>query len=207
MLPSYISYQLEADKKTSALWNGSRRRTVLNGIALGFAVTLGFITVFVILGIIAGLIAQSVAAYAVYVSISIGMVLIVLGFLRIANVPVGVAFPALLPQRASAVGTFLYGVAYAVASIGCSLPIFLMVLFASLATGGMLITVYVFLAYSLGAAALMIPLTILLAISKKFTFARLHRYSISLRWTSGILIAAAGMYLVYTQGILLRATL
>ncbi len=101
------------------------------------------------------------------------------------------------PRDSSMRGYFLFGISYAVASLSCTLPIFLALVTSSLATGGILYATAQFLAYAVGMTFVITVLTVSIAVFRGALVGRLQNL---LRYTqpvSAVLLLAAGAYIVF----------
>nr|NHJ84248.1 redoxin domain-containing protein [Asgard group archaeon] len=91
---------------------------------------------------------------------------------------------------------FLYGITYALASIGCNLPILLGLVFSAFQTGGFTKAILIFLVYSLAMGLLMIIITMLVGLSKDTLINRLQASTKVVKILSGILLIIAGGFLM-----------
>lgn len=92
---------------------------------------------------------------------------------------------------------YLFGVAYAFGALGCTLPIFLLVIFQSLAQKGVLGGVLNFSVYALAMSSLMIIFSLISSLSKNVIHRFLEKYMGVVQKGSGVLILSAGTYLIY----------
>ena len=197
MLPAYLSYFLgmegqAADRSTPARLG--------RALVVGATVTVGFVVVFLGVGLVVNAGLQQVVDYTKYLSIVVGLALVVLGVARLF----GYRLPYTTPRldkggRSRTVGSmFVFGVSYAVASIGCALPIFMIVLFGGLFLGndvasGLLGVVV----YGLGMGLVLTALTVTLALAEG---GLLHVLRRTMQWVdrlAGVFLILAGAYLVY----------
>lgn len=95
---------------------------------------------------------------------------------------------------------FLFGVGYATASAACAFPVFLMVVFAAMSSGGFLSDVLIFLMYSLGMVVLMVSMAMAVAASKNLVLHRFGRIVPYVRKVGAVILILAGIYLIYLQG-------
>ncbi|MCZ7579163.1 MAG: hypothetical protein M5U18_19835 [Dehalococcoidia bacterium] len=72
-----------------------------------------------------------------------------------------------LSDTGSVRGIFLYGVAYGVASLGCALPIFLVVVGAASASSSWLTSVVQFLNFALGMGLVVTSVSVAIALSRQ----------------------------------------
>ena len=91
---------------------------------------------------------------------------------------------------------FLYGITYALASIGCNGPIILGLTLKSIETGAFVRAIMIFLVYSLAMALLMIIITILVGFSKDVLINKLQASTKFVKILSGILLILAGGFLI-----------
>lgn len=208
MLPAYVSYYLGRGDKRAAE-SGSWWRPGLGGLALGLTVSAGFFTVFIAAGLVFSALGTAIAQYIPWAAAGFGLGLIVLGallvfdkapalFVPLPKLPVELGAAA-AGNRWKDVRTFyLYGIGYAVASVGCTIPIFLVVLLQSFA-GGFLGGLLNFSAYALGMTAMMLALSLVTAYSKDVMQRYLRRLMPYVTRISGAVLIGAGGYLIYYQ--------
>lgn len=192
MLPAYISYfiGLDDDRADPGL---SRVPRALGAAA---AVSAGFLAVFVGLGlpIRAGM--TSIYRVMPWLTIVIGLALVGLGVAMLAGYRVKLALPRLdrggRSRRASSM--VLFGVSYAVASLGCTLPLFLPVVAnRSNAASGIL----AFAAYGLGMGVVLTALSVGLALARESMVRRLRSVLRHVDRVAGGLLVLVGAYLVW----------
>ena len=92
---------------------------------------------------------------------------------------------------------YVFGVAYAFGALGCTLPIFLLVIFQSLAQNGLFGGVINFAVYALAMSMLMILFSIISSFSKSAMRRFLTKYMEVIQKSTGVLILLAGIYLIY----------
>lgn len=198
MLPSYISYQLGTEE--SGFYESSAVSRALKAVLLGSVATWGFVIVFASTGavIVAG--GRWLVTAFPYAGVSIGVVLIGLGlWLLITHRTIGIAAASrvtLTPQR-NLFNVFLFGMVYAVCSLSCTLPIFLVVVGSALVTQGLAASFAQFIAYALGMGAILVAVTIGTAVFRG-TVARWLRGAIPyVHRMSALFLVGAGAYLIY----------
>lgn len=203
MLPAYVSYYLgRAEEDAHGGW-----RLLLRGLTLGGVVSAGFLTVFSALGVIISFIGGAIGAAIPWVGAAIGFGLVVLGLTMLFG-NVSLSLPALerLAGRISqARGNssrrglsfyYFYGITYALASTGCTLPLFLIVVGTAFA-GGVLNGVVQFGAYSLGMTLMMLGLSIVMVLSKELVAKAIPVLMRAMRWIGAVGVLAAGLYLLW----------
>lgn len=99
------------------------------------------------------------------------------------------------PRRERRIGAMLlFGVGYGAASLGCTLPLFLTLIGASLSDGGKLTT---FLAYGVGMALVLMALSVLVALAREGAARAVRPLLPHMNRISGLLLLASGGYLFY----------
>ena len=191
MLPSYVAYYMNLEEDERSL-----------GGSLGFAFTVvaGFLVVFMVIGFLPSFALNQVSSRIEYVAPFIGVLLVLIGlasglsdvFDRMPSVNVTA------PRRAGYGSFFLYGVGYGAASLACSLPVFILLVLQSSTAGGLLGVFTVFLAYGLGASAVIVPLTLALTYSKDLVHQRLVRLLPRIKKINAAVLILAGLYMIVT---------
>jgi len=205
MLPAYVAHYLGRNAQED---NTASVQTVLKGISLGAIVSGGFLTTFAILGVAAAPLGTAIGDYIHWAGTVIGGLLVILGVLMLlGNTGLSVAAIERLADRISAAGQddsgtrglkfyYFYGIAYAVASVGCTLPIFMIVLQSAI-QGGFANSVVQFGAYALGMSAMMLALSVVMVLSKGLIQRAMPVLMQGIRWVGGIIVIGAGGYLVW----------
>ncbi len=132
MLPAYLSYFLGIEAAKGV--EDDRRASVGTALLVGAAVSAGFLVVFGIVGTLVNAGVSSFIDYVKWATIAIGIGLVVLGIAMLRGYHLPFSTPRLdKGGRNRTLGSiFLFGVSYAIASISCTLPIFLVVVFGTL---------------------------------------------------------------------------
>jgi cytochrome c-type biogenesis protein len=187
MLPAYIAVRLRDNK-----------HSVAQGMAYSFFMIIGFMTVYVLLGFIPSLLISTAFSNSSYTSPVIGIVLIVLGltswFTHLFDKIPKVMLQA--PGGVGAWGMILFGIAYGTSSLGCSLPVFLVVVLGAAATEGFNGVLTLYIAYGAGVASLILPLTLMISFAEGFFDERLTSVMPHIRKVSSVLIVLAGIYML-----------
>jgi len=159
MLPSYVIYQLgEAE--------GGRRHAVqrlLQAVGLALVVTTGFTLVFVLVGAIISAGGQWLVSGFPVAGLLIGVAMAGLGiWLLIGRGSVGIAAAGrvrITPARTLG-NMLLFGAVYAIGSLSCTLPVFLVVVGSALASGDAGGSLGQFLGYALGMGTVILTATV-----------------------------------------------
>lgn len=191
MLPSYIAYYLNRGEEAST---GQR---LLWALIFALSTIAGFLTVFTSIGLLPSLAIRLAALSATVIIPAIGMGLIFLGLFTAASGQLQFPRVAIAPPSTSGfISFYMYGVVYAFASLSCSFPIFLLVVFQSATASAPLDTLFLYLIYGLGAGVLMIPVTVGSSFSKRYLYRRLMSLMPYVRKASAVVLIAAGVYMI-----------
>jgi len=191
MLPAYLTMLIsgEADR-ASAL----RRATVMT-----LSMTAGFVAVFGAFGLVAVPLALSLERYLPWATVVIGIALVLAGAWLLAGRHVSLRLPRLrggAPDR-SALGMVGYGVAYATASLSCTIGPFLAILTSTTRTSGTLPGILVLVTYGLGMALVVGVLAFAVALARDAVVARVRRVLPYVDRLSGALLVVAGLYVAW----------
>ncbi|TMR11136.1 cytochrome c biogenesis protein CcdA [Nonomuraea turkmeniaca] len=198
LLPAYLTMLIADDRPTGD--GGVRTRGPLaRALLLGAAMTAGFVTVFGVFGLVVTPLAVSVGQYLPWVTILIGVALAGLGLWLLTGRELLIRTPRLATGRpiASFPSLYGYGLSYAVASLSCTIGPFLAVTSASLAAGGILGGLMVFVAYGLGMGLVVAVLSLVVALARSAVVARTRAMLPYVSRISGGLLVLAGLYVAY----------
>jgi cytochrome c biogenesis protein CcdA len=198
LLPAYLT-MLVADDDTRPAGGVSSRGPVARALLLGAAMTAGFVTVFGVFGLVVTPLAVSVGRYLPWVTILIGLALTGLGLWLLSGRELLIRTPRLATGRpiASLPSLYGYGLSYAVASLSCTIGPFLAVTSASLAAGGILGGLMVFVAYGIGMGLVVSALSLAVALARSAVVARTRAVLPYVSRISGGLLIPAGLYVAY----------
>lgn len=195
MLPSYAVYQLGADdEKVSVL------RRILRAVRVSIAVTLGFVSIFALVGVGISAGGRWLVSVFPYAGLVIALAMAGLGiWLLIGHKTLGIVAAGrvrLTPKR-NLGNMFLFGIVYAVGSLSCTLPIFLVVVGSALAGGSLTTSFGQFLGYALGMGAVILVVTVGVALFRRAVARWLDRFTPYVHRFSALFLIGAGFYLVY----------
>jgi len=226
MLPAYISYYLatgDGDLGHSPPANapsavrlkaqpetGGTLSRLLHALLVGGALTAGFVVLFGLAGTVISLGAYALVRAMPWIGLLIGAGLMLLGgWLLLGH---HLAVPGLsqlqLGRERTLRSIFLFGVAYGLASLSCTLPVFLVAVGSVFTSQGIGAGLAQFLAYGLGMGVVLMALTLSLALFKGALLGSLKRVVPYVERAGAVLLLGAGAYIVYywlSAGQLLRA--
>ena len=197
MLPAYLTWFTRSGDVRAP----SPAARVLRAIAAGLVTTAGFVVVFAAAG---ALVSGGLATFMNVVpeiGAAVGAVLVVIGALTAAGRHVALRLPGTSrPLGGSGRGLRAmagFGVSYALASLGCTLPVFLAGVAGTFTRHGVADGFGAFIAYGLGMGAVLTALAVVVALVPQFNIRRLRALSGRLERPAGVLLALVGAYLVY----------
>lgn len=163
LLPTYLMYFLGLQGNLPGTQRASLRRALLVSAAL----SAGFLSVFMVAGVISYNFTSWINENAKYATGAIGVALLVLGVAMIF----GYKLPFMTPKVDTGDGPpektvramFVFGIAYAVASISCTIGLFIATVFSTSTREGVVAGVGNVVAYGAGMALLVSALTVALA--------------------------------------------
>ncbi|HWP29912.1 MAG TPA: cytochrome c biogenesis protein CcdA [Chloroflexota bacterium] len=199
MLPAFVAHQLGAREPgfhaQPLLVRGARAAWV------AAVATSGFVTVFAGAGAVFALGGRVLLQLVPWAALAIGLVLVAVGVSGLLGKTVVLRLPDLAPTGPARglLALFLFGIGYAIASLSCTLPIFLVVVGSALAAGGLVAAVGLFLAYALGMGAVLWVVALATALLKGVVVQWLVALTPYVERLGALLLIAAGAYLVYYQ--------
>ncbi|MGD2177606.1 MAG: cytochrome c biogenesis protein CcdA, partial [Anaerolineae bacterium] len=135
-----------------------------------------------------------------FAGLIIGVVMVALGaWLLFTHRSLGILAAsrvAVRPER-SLWNMFLFGIAYAVSSLSCTLPIFLVVVGSALGSGNQLVSFVQFIGYALGMGTVLAVVSIGTALFRQAMERWLRRLMPHVHRLSALFLIGAGVYLVY----------
>lgn len=192
LLPAFLSFYVGADE--AQLPRAATR--IAQGLAVGALVTVGFLGLFALVGLPISFGAGAIAQAVPWAGLATGALLAAVGLVALAGVHVRSPFHFHLhARRERRVGAMLmFGVGYGAASLGCTLPIFLTLVGASLGGGG---KVAVFVAYGIGMAVVLMALSVAVALVREGVTRFVRPLLPYMSRIAGALLLVSGGYLFY----------
>lgn len=175
-------------------------KRIFSGISGGFFMTLGLLTVFVLLGTVLTVFGRGLAAYIPYLVAFMGLFLIVVGISIMLhknfffNIPIKSSVSL---EKAS--GFYKYGVMYSLASFSCELPLFLTVIFGAISLGTIYDGIISFFVYGIASGIAITILMFFVATSKEAVMKFFHKILPHMNTINAIVLILAGIYLIIFQ--------
>ncbi len=198
LLPGFLSFYLGADDAEGTPAGSLARAR--QGFAVGLILSAAFSAVFIVVGLVVTAGLRSVLSALPWVAFAVGVLLIALGGVMLAGRRVSllsaVRLQPGLGQRTGYARVAAFGVAYALASLSCTLAVFLVVVSQALTVSGVVQTLAVFAAYAAGSASVLLALSVSAALAKGALARAVRRVTPVVNRLAGGLLLASGIYLV-----------
>lgn len=202
MLPAYLALFMgsRAEDYHSQLWF----RRVFQALAVGMVMSAGFVLLFGGVGVVVSAGGRFVMTAVPWMALMVGAGLILLGLWRLMGHRVDIPLIARLanrigdPRTTGVRGFFLFGLAYGASSLSCTLPIFLVVVGSAVASTSFLAGMVQFVSYGLGMGAVILVLTLGMALFREgILIRRMHRLMPHLQTATAVILILAGAYILY----------
>lgn len=192
LLPAYLTFVISDS-------NPGRPVAVARAAAATVAMSLGFLAVFGLFGALTIPVASAVQHYLPLVTVVVGVALVAVGLWLLAGYRLRMPTPP--PERwapSTRLGSmFGYGMAYAVASLSCTVGPFLAVTAAGTRSGSTAGAVAVYLVYAGGFALIVGTLAVAAVFACSALATRLRRLLPAVNRVGGALVVVVGMYVAY----------
>jgi cytochrome c biogenesis protein CcdA len=195
MLPAYLSYflGLEDDEPPGT------ERALGRALAVSAVMTAAFVAVFAVMGLVITQVSSRVQRHLPWVTIAIGIGLVVLGVAAIGGRNISVRLPKLQKGTGSRElsSMLLFGISYALSSLTCTIGSFLAAVSPTLEQDGLVAGTLTFVFYGLGMGAIVVVLTVAVALARRSVVARFRQFIRYVHIATGVLLVAVGAYLAY----------
>lgn len=194
LLPTYLVYFLGIGGATD-----SQRASMRRALGVGAALSAGFMSVFLVVGVITRLFTDYINQNAKYVALLIGVALFAAGVAMLAGWRIPFTTPKLdIGQRDRTMASmFVFGVAYAIASIGCTLGPFTATVLGTITTEGFAVGLVAIALYGIAMSLLVIGLTVTIALSRSGFLRFLRNGLHHVERASAAVMMISGLYLAW----------
>tara|TARA_B100000700_G_scaffold331811_1_gene469403 strand:- start:6807 stop:7643 length:837 start_codon:yes stop_codon:yes gene_type:complete len=202
MLPSYVAVYLLSEKDSPS---GMAIR-LIRALKVTSSMTLGFVIVFGLIGSLVSFGLRSVIGSLLpWFGMGIGIALIAISGLllfgfnqfRYSSLPFRLSSMFTIFQTDTIRGYFFFGVSYALVSVGCALPIFMVVVTSTFAGQSIFGILMSYINYSLGMGTIIFVVTIITALLRKSLAFSGNLLESFLNKATVVLLLVAGIYLVF----------
>lgn len=192
LFPGYISYYLAS--------MGTGRETPARSLGLGLTCAAGSALFFALTGAAITLVGGAVSPYLIATKPVIALAVVLLGLVLVADArlpSVGVPLGAAVRRLPPAAGLFVYGFGYALASTGCTLPLYVSIIVLPLTSGFSGAALLTFGSFAVAMALMMLLTSLLVGLAKARLLGRLQASTAWIKRASGAVLVLAGLYLAY----------
>ncbi len=199
MFPAYVGYQLDtATVEQHPVASGIR------GVVMGVAVTAGFLVVFGGVGLILALGGRLIGKFLPFLGLGVGVAIMALGlWLILSRRKIGImaASRVDLGQGKGVRHVFLFGIAYAIASLSCALPIYLaavgIVIGQALSASTFVDTLLASVTYGIGMGSILMAATLGVVFFKEIVQKGMRKIFPLIEPIGNLAMVGAGAYLIY----------
>lgn len=192
MLPAYLSFFLGRDDG-----DADTTKAVIRAIYTSLSLAVGFLAVFLVVGSLLNAGVSGIRDVLPWVVIVIGIAMVALGISFVLGRKLVVNLPRL--QRGgtdrSTASMALFGASYATASLGCTLPLFLVAVVTR--PDGFVSGTASIVAYALGMTLTVTALTVSMALARSSMLTTLRRVMPHVERISGVLLVLTGLYTIW----------
>ena len=194
LLPTYLMYFLGVSGRP-----GTQRTTVRRALLVSAALSAGFMTIFIIVGGVSRLFTDWLNQNAKYVSLLIGVALVILGIAMLFGYRLPFSTPKLeTGKRDQTVASmYVFGLAYAIASIGCTIGPFSAIVLGTIDTDGFFQGIIAVVLYGVAMSLLITTLTVTLALAQGGLLKSLRVGMTYVEIASAVIMILSGLYLTW----------
>ncbi|MGB6680677.1 MAG: cytochrome c biogenesis CcdA family protein [Candidatus Bathyarchaeia archaeon] len=182
LIPGYIAYLVDS-------------KSLTHGILSGLTFTAGLISVLAILGSLISFVGGILATVLPWLQLIVALAIIFLGLIQMA----GLTFDSIAPRfkvKRGFIGLYVFGLAFGLVISGCSAPVFFSIILYSFISGiqnGILTLI----SYGLGMGIITMAVSVLTLRTKQTILNKINRYSNWINRITGIILIAAGFYILH----------
>ncbi len=200
MLPGYLALVARGSER-------SRSEALTRALLATAIMAFGFLLVFGVFALAIAPISLSVQKYLPYVTVMIGLALVVMGAAMLAGREIRFMLPRVSSSPSEALGSmFMYGIAYAIASLTCTIGPFLAVTFSTFRSDSFFAGVLSYAAYAAGMTVLVGVLAVSTALASTTAVSQLRSLMPVIGRLGGVVMVLIGLYVAYYGVIELRST-
>ncbi|MFN2506799.1 MAG: cytochrome c biogenesis CcdA family protein [Acidimicrobiales bacterium] len=195
MLPAYLSWFIGTDGDSERADAVAR---VGRALAVSSVVSATFLVVFTVTGLLFSVGAVVVVEVIPWLALAVGGGVVALGVAMWRGWKPAVALPqpSLGVRSRGAGGAMLFGVSYAVASLSCTLPVFLAVVAGTVTSRDVASGVATYVAYGAGMSLVLVAVAVAVAAARTAFVTRLRMASRRIDRAAAMLLVVAGLYVM-----------
>lgn len=187
MLPAYLSFFIGSDRGVKA--------PVPSALRIAVVMTVSFLAVFGVTGLLLAVGVHTIIDAIPWLALVAGIGVAGLGVYVLSGGVISLNLPG--TGRVNRRSVFMFGSSYAIASLSCTLPIFLSLVVGSIATAAIWESIVLFLVYGLGIALVIAALTLGLALGRDRVVGWIRTASRWMPLVSGLVLTASGAFVIW----------
>lgn len=196
MLPAFAAFFVTAER---AVDNGAKR--VARALWMGLLATITFIAIFTIAGAVIWAGGRAFMQFAGWAGLAVGVALAGFGLYQLItrrSIFAGATSRVRVSRRSSPLGVLVFGTGYAVCSLGCTLPAFLVVA-GSVFIGNrdFVEAMTRFVEYGAGMGLVLTAVTVSIAAARASTVGAVGRIGAVVDPAANALLVLAGLYIIW----------
>ena len=198
MMPAYLSYFMGTQQDEELSRSASLRRALV----VGGVMSLAFLLVFGVTGLAITLGFRAVIDWIPWIALGVGGLVVILGVAMLFGYELTVGLPK-TKQAGTGKGlrsVFGFGISYGLASLSCTLPVFLSVVAIQLTASNLVTGVTTFIVYGLGMSMMLMGVTLVMALGRQTIVRRLRASARYINRISGVVLVLAGGYIIWFWG-------
>jgi len=190
MLPAYITLYTVSEEK----------RSLSSALKFGLTTVVGFLTVFTMISLIPSYFLRVLTSRITFIIPFMGLILILLGISYLfsdfySKLPI---ISISTPRGYGIKAFYLFGFGYSLASLACSLPIFILMVFESSTIGDLSSIVLLFSAYGIGAATVIVSLSVAITYGQDQVYRHYSKILPYMKRINSLILIIAGIFMFYT---------
>ncbi len=194
LLPAYLASFVEGGADADGRPVAAR---AMRGLRAGFALTVGFVLLFVAVGIPLAAGTRLLLGWAPWLMIAMGAAMIASGIRMLRGRSLHLPFLGSAATRSRTVAPMVgYGIAYAVGSLSCSLPLFVAGVASTFITGSLATGLLTVLVYAFGMGVFVTTAAVVVSVAGATLLRRAGRSLRIVPIIVSIVIVGVGVYLV-----------
>jgi cytochrome c biogenesis protein CcdA len=202
MLPAYVSYFLATEEGESLAAAETSLGRLGRALLVGLTLTSGFLLLFTLAGGIISAGGYALVSSVPWAGLLLGVLFVCMGLWTLSGRYINLPFlPQMKLKRSRNLrGVFLFGAAYGLISLSCTLPLFMSVIGGALTQDGIASGGAQFVAYGLGMGAMLVLVSVSLALFEGVLVTRMRRLGPYVSRLGSLVLIGVGIYMIYYWG-------
>ena len=198
LLPAYLAYFVGTDPDKIGT---NRAKNILRSLVVGLTMSSAFLLLFGLFGALTSSLLSSSAVQdrLQWATLILGIAIIPLGFLMLLGKEITIKLPRLQKggQGNNLASIFLFGLSFAIVSLGCTAPVFFATVVGSFSSDGWFEGIQIFIAYGLGMSLIVLFLTMAVGMVRTEVAVLMKKILPHIGKISGIFLVLTGIFLTF----------